>query len=228
MRNLALLAVLLCAAAAHAAPIEILIDFGAGGPAPTLGGTWNTLNSADMTLWTVNDSSGALVPGASIVSIAWTDTDVMSNPTLYAWQKDWVDARILTDFNYLRMGSLPGVFIRGLPPGQLYDVEVAASAEPMAGSWAADYMLNMAFATVPPSEASSLGYDPETDGQSFHHIMRWQGVPLDHNGELALVMQTSSPDYQVMLNGMRITPEPTSAAVLLLGLGASLIRRRRP
>jgi len=226
MRKLALLAVLLSAAAAQAAPLDILIDFGAGGVAPTLGGTWNTLNSADMTLWTVNDSAGTLVPGASIVSIGWTDTDVMGN-TMYAWQKDWVDARVLTDFNFLRMGSMSAVYIRGLPPGQLYDVEVAASGEPMTGSWVADYKLNMALATVPPSDASSLGYDPETDGQAFHSIMRWQGVPLDFNGELVLIVQTSSPDYQSLLNGMRITPEPTSAAVLLLGLGASLIRRRR-
>ena len=96
------------------------------------------------------------------------------------------------------------------------------------GSWVADYMLNMAAATVPPSDVSSLAYDPETNGQAFHQIMRWQGVPLDGNGELVLRVPAGSPDYQAMLNGMRITPEPTSAAVLLLGLTASLIRRRRP
>lgn len=227
MRNLALLAVLLSAAAAHAAPLEILVDFGAGGIAPTLGGTWNTLNSANMTLWTVNDSAGTLVPGASILSIGWTDTDVMGN-TMYAWQKEWVDARILTDFTFVRLGTSSAVFIRGLPPGQLYDVEVAASSEPLAGSWVADYTLNMGLATVPPSDVSSFGYDPETNGQGFHQIMRWQGVPLDGNGELVLRAQATPPDYQALLNGMRITPEPTSAAMLLLGLAASLIRRRRP
>ena len=224
MRKLSLLVVLLSAAAAQAAPLEILIDFGAGGVAPTLGGTWNTLTDPHATFWNVYDSAGNLLPGVSVVSPAWTATDVMSNTT-YAWQKEWVDARVLTDFFFIRMGSLSAVYIRGLPAGQLYDVEVAAAAEPMMGSWVADYTVNATAATVPPSDASSLGFDPES---AYMTIMRWQGVPLDYNGELMLMLQTDLPDYQGMVNAMRITPEPTSAAVLLLGLGASLIRRRRP
>ena len=225
MRYLCLLAIVGFAAAAGAAPLELLVDFGGSVQAPTLGGTWNTLGSANMTLTTVRDSSGSILGGVSIESVGWTDTDDMVGAQ--AWSKDWVDAAAVMDYNWIRMGSMPGVIVRGLPSGQTYDVELAASLESTkTGSWVADYKVNLTDAVAPPSDDSSLGYDPLFDGRVERDILRWQNVALNGSGQLFITVHTSSPSYQGALNAMRITPEP-GALILVCAAAPILLARRR-
>ena len=212
--------------AGHAGATEILVDFGGSGLVPTLGGTWNTISSVGSPLTTVLDSSGNVVPGVSMQTLGWTDTDQF-NDTFYVWGKDWADPAAVMDFYYIRMGSMPMVRVSGLPRNRLYDVEIVASSEPANGSWTADYKLNFDLAVSPPSDGSSAAFDPEYAGMLERKILRWWDVPLNSSGELVLTIHTKSPDYQGMLNAMRIIPEPTSAIVILAGLGACLIRRRR-
>jgi len=214
-------------AGTSSAALEILVDIGGSAPPPTFGGTWNTIGTMGTSLLTVLDSSGSVVPGVRIETMGWTDTDIMTNP-FDTWNKDWADGNAVLDFGYINMGSMPAVFVKGLQPGDLFNVEAVASV----GSdyWSncvADYKLNLNAATAPPSDDSSLDFDPHFDGRVQHDIMRWQYVASDAQGELLLTVHTRAPDYRGVLNAMRITlvPEPVSLTLLLIGL-PWLIRRR--
>ena len=226
MRELVMLGVVLSATLANAQPIEILIDFGDGGPTPTLGGIWNTTTSGDTTLLTVLDSSGEVVPGVTVKTQAWSGTDTLSDP-VHTWTKEWVDAKALADFNFVRRGSLSAVTIGGLPTGELYDVEVAAVAEPQSGDWTVNYKLNFNEATAPPSDDSSLSFDPEFDGRVDRDIMRWHDAELNSSGELMLVLETMLPEFEGMISAMRIVPEPGGDALAACALATLALLRRR-
>ena len=109
---------MLSAAVGNAEPIEILIDFGSSGPTPTLGGIWNSTTSGDTTLLTVLDCCGNVAPGVIIKIQGWTATDTMSDP-VHTWTMEWVDAKALVDFLFIRLGSLSLVTIGGLPTGRI-------------------------------------------------------------------------------------------------------------
>ena len=224
------LSLMLSASAGSAQPLEILIDFGNGAPTPTLGGTWNSTTEGETFLSTVLDSSGGVAPGVTLRTVAWTATDTLADPFL-TWTKEWVDAKALGDFAFVRGASLSLVTIGGLTEGELYDVELAVCAEPMAGSWVADYRVNFAEAAVPPSDDSSLSFDPEIDGQVERDILRWRDVPLNSRQELNISVEAMTPDFQAMISAVRIVPEPGAsalagaAAAALLALGSCQRRR---
>ena len=199
--------VLVCvlhAVAGGAAGMEILIDFGEDGQTPLLGGTWNTIGWSNQTELTVRDSSGSILPGVSIKLLGWSDTDIMAaNQT---WQKEWVPPKAVQDFVFGRMVSMPMVNVGGLSIGVSYDVEIVASAASGAGgSWVADYKLEFTPAVAPPSDDSSLDFDPETDGRYHHDILRWHCVTTNSSGEMRILGWSRAPDYQILMNAMRIS-----------------------
>ena len=208
------------------AAVDILVDFGGSAPPPTFGGTWNTIGTMGTSLLTVLDSSGSVVPGVRIETMGWTDTDIMANP-FDTWNKDWADANAVLDFAFVNMGSMPAVFVKGFLPGQVLNVEAVASVgAEYSSNCVADYKVELNAATAPPSDDSSLDFDPHLDGRGQHDVMRWHNVSCDAQGELMLTLHTKAPEYRGVLNAMRITPEPGCATLLLIGL-PWLIRRRR-
>jgi len=221
-----LLAAVLSASPGSAEPLEILIDFGDGAPTPTLGGTWNSTDDGDAFLLIVRESNGDVAPGITLQTGAWTAVDTMNDPS-FAWTKEWVDAKALADFVFIRGGNLSLVTIAGLPAGELFDVEVAVSAEPMGGSWIADYMVNFEVATVPPSDESSLAYDPEFDGQIQREIMRWRDVELNSRQEINISVESMAPDYQAMISAVRVVPEAGAGAMMTAAVFSLLLLRGR-
>ncbi|MCD8483495.1 MAG: M14-type cytosolic carboxypeptidase [Verrucomicrobia bacterium] len=178
--------------------LEVLLDFGAHGPAPDHGGTWNSIaaQAASGTVSNIWQVNGAVAEGISLVYNGFSSTTTNQGNWPHGTIA-WVDSRATAD--YFWSGSAATLTLKGLPSGQTYQLELV-SARNGGTNRAGDIRIQNEYTQF---DVSSFGYDANIHGWQQGYILRWQAIAPDSNGDI--VIQLVPRDNQtIFLNAMRI------------------------
>ena len=204
----------------------ILIDFNGTASTPTLGGTWNTIDSPSATPQLLLDTTGT----ATSVTLTATGDFGDSTITNSGWTRSWVDTAAVADYFYMHGVDLSSlVVLDGLDDHLRYDIELVSSRSPSVsqGTDILDIQVQGVYTT---SEISSDDYDCYNDGYVNQTILIWKNV-APTNDQIAISLDTESTGY-VFLNAVQLTvvPEPSTTLLLwsILAAGMVLSGRRRP
>lgn len=213
-------------AAAIAAPASvvlaqpILVDYGEAGAAPTLGGVWNTVDSALSGTALVDAAGNATGVVITFGGDGWIDAAVDQGP----WpsgDSDWVDGDATADYTFNVGGDTSTVTYSGLTPGQAYRFDHVA-ARSLGDDRIADYLVNGSFADTTPNGDD---FNSLLDGWDGGNILTWNSVLADSAGQITLTVTDVQGFGYVTASRIGLVPAPASAA--LLGLGGLFAGRRR-
>ncbi len=203
----------------NASSPPILVDFGEGAAAPTLGGVWNTVDFG-LSGASVVDALGAPTGVTVNFGGSWFDSGVDQG----AWpagDTGWVDGDATADYVFNTSGDTSTVTFSGLTPGEAYTLE-HVSARSIGATRIADYLVQGNFADSVPNgdDFASL-----TDGWDGGSILVWNNVIANISGDITLTV-TNVQDFGYV-NATRLQMVPTPASAAMLGLGGLFAARRR-
>jgi len=223
----------------HAAPV--LLDFNDAAPAPSFGGTWNTIPDPFGTTQLV-DASGAMTNIKLSFGSNWFDESQM-----VPWPHGntaWIDGNAAMDGLVYNFQAPPGTInIGGLATNLLYRIDLLA-AQPFADPSVAtgDYSI---FGSFGDSVPNGFHFNVNTDGLVNGNFMTWNAVAPNASGEVLIQVAGSDPQMLgTFVSAARITclqqsgsgapqevscaaaaPEPATIALLALGgLAAFFVR----
>ena len=129
----------------------------------------------------------------------------------------WLDDQKLAAMDYANLGwNLTGYLtFDGLDPDQVYTIELIASRN--AAQADAEYRIGN----------EVIMFNPQTHGYVNGQWMTWTDISPDATGKISIQCgKLGSHSYNVYVNALRLTPEPATVALLVLG-GLGMIRRKR-
>jgi len=195
----------------------ILIDYGDAAKAPTLGGTWNTIDSGLSGIGLL-DTGGAATGVTANFAGDWLDASVDQG----AWPSgnvDWVDASAVADYTFTTGDA--SVTFSGLTPGAQYRFDHVA-ARSLGVDRAGDYMVNGAFADSSPNGNDLFSIDAWNNGT----ILTWNSVTADTAGNITLTVTQVQSFAYVSASRIELVPAPGAGLALAIG-GLATTRRRR-
>lgn len=199
----------------------ILLDFGTSQTAPTLGGTWNSLQTD--TLSGLFYSEGSAATGIS-VTFTNLNTSSTNNGIWGAGDKDWVDGQATADYVWRGSGGSGSITISGLNDALTYDVSLVAARN--GGTNRTGTYTVGDFTTT--DESSSSNIDVAT---SFTNgtLLNWTAI-APTSGSIVLT-GTPGSGQTVFFNAAQITAIPEPATLTLAGISLmvmySVQRKRR-
>ena len=198
---------------ASAASGVILIDYGDADSSSTLGGVWNTVDSALSGTMLV-DSSGA--PSGVTISFGgdgWIDSTNNQGPWPHG-DVGWVDADATVDYTFNVGGDTSTVVFSGLTPNGAYRFEHVAARE-LGADRIADYLVNGAFADSTPNgdDFASLA-----DGWTGGNILVWESVAATAGGDITLTVTDVQNFGYINASRLSVVPEPSAGLLLCMAL----------
>ena len=152
-----------------------------------------------------------------------------------------------TDTSHLRLFNQQGLYITlsGFIAGESYNLGIGGSAGNGGGASPVEFSSNnfqnaLSSTATNSTTSASFTNDPTTgkvsfDAKSHNYDILWNNLVADSSGNITLLVNLTSNngvnnvfvDYITVAGKMNIIPEPATASLGLLGLGALLLRRRR-
>ena len=204
--------------ASPAMALDIRIDFKQYAANPP--GDWNTINATPTNLpvkdYLTGDTADGVLFTMSTSSYSWTFANATG-----AWNTAnpgpaWLDDQKLAAMDYANLGwNLTGYLtFDGLDPDQVYTIELIASRN--AAQADAEYRIGN----------EVIMFNPQTHGYVNGKWMTWTDISPDATGKISIQCgKLGSHSYNVYVNALRLTPEPATVALLVLG-GLGMIRRK--
>jgi hypothetical protein len=217
---------------AHAALVEVRIDFEVAATSPT--GNWNIATDASTTIDLINFDDG-LDSGVDLgfsgrINTSGSNTEWNNSNAGPTWLG--ANTNPAQDYFWANEGSqfgaseIPTLTLTGLAINTNYRVELVASSD-STNAGDAEYAINGQF-----FDGSTDGaFDALTDGYNSGSWMTWSAVNSGASGELVL---TADPDEfnnvvgAVRLNSMMVSiPEPSTLMLTVLAMAGGLLALRR-
>lgn len=202
----------------------ILLDFNTTQtPAPTIGGTWNSLASPS-TLNTVVDSENNTLSGVTVDFSNAGDSGISMGSR--GSDISFADLGAYGDYFFFGSAVTGTVTISGLDDNFTYQVDLVSAQSTTSSPRIADFSINGSFGDSTPNGDN---FDGNLDGWIDGDSIMWSSVSLSNvsGGTGDIVLTVSVPSGNTgMINALRVTtiPEPSTiafaglACVLLLGL----------
>ncbi|HEY1326414.1 MAG TPA: PEP-CTERM sorting domain-containing protein [Casimicrobiaceae bacterium] len=197
---------------AHATPI--LIDFNDVAPAPTFGGTWNTVPDTSASIQLV-DATGATTSLSLSFGDNWTSDDLQVSFWSHG-NTAWIDGNAAMDhLSYDFTENQPGtIAIAGLATDLVYRIDLLAAQEfsvPLLGT--ADFSI---FGSFGDSVPNGNNFNVHTDGLVNGNFITWNAVTPSASGQVLIQVAGSDDTNPHMLgsavSAARITCLRPSAA----------------